>query len=77
MTYDLLLLDRHFTCTCIYIGTLVVPEEVVDLSGEVAAMLPPLEALCMMAMEPGILVPCLSPLVRMVGARPPPSIPPP
>ena len=40
-------------------------------------MLPPLEALCMMAMEPGILVPCLSPLVRMVGARPPPSIPPP
>jgi hypothetical protein len=56
----------------------VEPEDAFDLSGEVAAMFPPLEALCMMAMDPGIRAgPVLSPpRDRMVRPRPPPSSPP-
>ena len=56
-----------------------IPEDALDLSGEVAAMFPPLEALCMIAIEPGIRAgPVLSPppRERMVGPRPPPSSPP-
>ena len=54
-----------------------IPDEALDLRGEVA-MFPPLDALCMMAMEPGILAgPDLSPRARIVGPLPPPSPPPP
>lgn len=63
----------HITQCVLTYYYVYVPEDAFDFRGEVAAILPPLDALCMMAIEPGILAGLdLSPRVIIVGPRPPP-----